>query len=191
MQGDFCAKVARRERPRRWIRDRLPFCNMLAGRVFARCSPNIVKTAGYIPTMRLLCIGRHPYLSEHLARFFDELGAETVSCVGMCDAEDFVRRHDPDAIICDYDLLATFSLGAWEVDPALARVPIIAVSLTRHPGEAHLLDKNSIAGFLYLPTLDREDALSLLTAVQRRRRPIIPPPTALQWPGTTPAAPLN
>jgi len=141
--------------------------------------------------MRLLCIGRHPYLSEHLARFFEELGAETTSCVGMCDAAELVRRHDPDAIICDYDLLATFSLTVWENEPNLSRVPVIAVSLTRHPGEAHVLDINSIAGFLYLPTLDRDAALSLLSAVQRRRPPITPPPTALQWPGTTPVAHLR
>jgi len=158
---------------------------------FGHPSANIGWTAGYIANMRLLCVGRHPFLSEHLARFFDELGADTVSCVGMCDAEELVRRHDPDAIVCDYDVLATFSLSAWESDAVLSRVPFIAVSLTRHPGEAHLLDINSIAGFLYLPTLDRETALSLLNAVQRRRRPITPPPTALQWPGTTPVAHLR
>ena len=141
--------------------------------------------------MRLLCVGRHPYLSEHLARFFEELGAETISCVGTCDVAELVRQHDPDAVICDYDLLATFSLTAWENEPVLSRVPFIAVSLTRHPGEAHLLDINSIAGFLYLPTLDREAALSLLNAVQRRHRPITPPPTTLQWPGTTPVAHLR
>ena len=159
---------------------------MLADLRFGHPSANIASAAGYIASMRLLCIGRHPFLSDHLARFFEELGAETISCVGICDAEELVRRHDPDAIICDYDLLATFSLSGWESDATLSRVPFIAVSLTRHPGETHLLDINSIAGFLYLPTLDREDALSLLNAVQRRRRPITPPPTALQWPGTTP-----
>ena len=164
---------------------------MLTGVVFGHPSANIAWTARYIADMRLLCVGRHPFLSDHLARFFQALGAETVSCVGMCDAEALVRRHDPDAIVCDYDLLATFSLAAWENDSILSRVPFVAVSLTRHPGEAHLLDINNIAGFLYLPTLNREDALGLLNAVQRRRRPIHPPPTALQWPGTTPVARLR
>jgi hypothetical protein len=164
---------------------------MLADLRFGGRSANIGRAEGYIAAMRLLCIGRHPYLSEHLARFFEELGAETISCVGMCDAEELVRHHDVDAVICDYDLLATFPIATWEMDPKLSRKPIIAVSLTRHPGEAHLLDINSIAGFLYLPTLDREDALSLLDAIQRRRRPIIPPPTAFQWPGTTPVAHLR
>ena len=164
---------------------------MFSRRRFGHPSANIAWIDGYIPGMRLLCVGRHPYLSEHLARFFEELGAETTSCVGMCDVAELVRRQDPDAVICDYDLLATFSLASWENDRRLSRVPFIAVSLTRHPGEAHLLDINSIAGFLYLPTLNREDALSLLNAVQRRRRPITPPPTALPWPGTTPVARLR
>ena len=111
-----------------------------------------------------------------------------IRSTGACHVADLVRQPDPDPVICDYDLLATFSLTAWENEPVLSRVPFIAVSMTRHPGEAHLLDINSIAGFLYLPTLDREDALSLLNAVQRRRRSITPPPTAFQWPGTTPVA---
>ena len=140
--------------------------------------------------MRVLCVGRHPFLSEHLGRFFEKLGVETIPCVGMGEAEELVRRHDPDAIICEYDLLATISLGTWENDPILARVPLIAVSLTRHPGEAHLLDINGIAGFLYLPTLDHDDALRLLAAVQQKRGGVTPP-NVLPWPGTTPVAQLR
>jgi hypothetical protein len=140
--------------------------------------------------MRVLCVGRHPFLSEHLGRFFEKLGVETVPCVGMSDAEELVRQREPDAIICEYDLLATISLGNWESDPVLARVPLIAVSLTRHPGEAHLLDINGIAGFLYLPTLDHDDALRLLAAVQQKRGGLAPP-TVLPGPGTTPVAQLR
>jgi len=98
--------------------------------------------------------------------------------------------HEPDAVICDYDLLATISLTEWERDPTLSDVPVIAVSLTRHPGEAHLLDVNGIAGFLYLPTLDREDARRLLAAI-RPTRTRIDPPNVLPWPGTTPVAQLR
>ena len=152
---------------------------------------NFAAIARYIDRMRVLCIGRHPFLSEHLCRFFGSLGLDTVPCVGIPEAVAAVISAEPDAIICDYDLLATMSLVSWEDNPTLSSVPVIAVSLTRHPGEAHLLDVNGIAGFLYLPTLDREDALSLLNAVQRRRRPISPPPTTLQWPGTTPVAQLR
>jgi CheY-like chemotaxis protein len=140
--------------------------------------------------MRVLCVGRHPFLSEHLGRFFEKLGVETTPCVGMSDAEELVRQRNPDAIICDYDLLATMSLANWEADPVLSRVPLIAVSLTRHPGEAHLLDINGIAGFLYLPTLDQNDALRLLAAIEQKRGGVTPP-TVLPWPGTTPVAQLR
>ena len=138
--------------------------------------------------MRLLCVGRHPFLSEHLGRFFKELDVETIPCVGLAEAEELVREHRPDAIVCDYDLIATSSLASWEADPELSRVPLIAVSLTRHPGEAHLLDVNGLAGFLYLPTLDREDARRVLAAAQQKRGGVTAPPTALQWPGSTPVA---
>jgi hypothetical protein len=141
--------------------------------------------------MRLLCVGRHPFLSEHLGRFFKELDVETIPCVGLREAEELVRQHEPDAIVCDYDLIATCSLASWEADPQLSRVPLIAVSLTRHPGEAHLLDINGLAGFLYLPTLDREDARRVLSAAQQKRGGVKAPPTALQWPGSAPVAPVR
>ena len=135
--------------------------------------------------MRVLCVGRHPFLSEHLGRFFENLGLDCIPCVGLTEAEELVHVHEPDAVICDYDLLATKSLVDWEHDPALQDVPIIAVSLTRHPGEAHLLDVNGIAGFLYLPTLEPRDAHRLLAAL-KPRHPRINPPNVLQWPATTP-----
>jgi hypothetical protein len=144
--------------------------------------------AGYIPRMRVVCVGRHPYLSEHLVRFFENLGVECIPCVGLEQATELVSAKDPDAVICEYDLLATMSLAAWEEDPVLGQVPVIAVSLTRHPGEAHLLDVNGIAGFLYLPTLDPENAQRVLGAV-RRKRAGINPPTPLPWPVTTPLTP--
>jgi DNA-binding NarL/FixJ family response regulator len=139
--------------------------------------------------MRVLCIGRHPFLSEHLCRFFQRLGVETIPCVGIADAPESIRIENPDAVICDYDLLATSSLSAWERDPNLSQVPIIAVSLTRNPGETHLLDANAIAGFLYLPTLDLDDAHRVLAAA--RRRGGVEAPTALPWPGSVQAAQLH
>jgi hypothetical protein len=148
---------------------------------------NITSTARYILAMRVLCVGRHRYLSEHLCRFFECLGLDTIPCVGIREAANLVRVHEPDAVICDYDLLATISLADWERDPTMSGVPMIAVSLTRHPWEPHLLDVNGIAGFLYLPTLDREDARRLLAAI-RPKRPRIDPPNALPWPGTTAVA---
>jgi CheY-like chemotaxis protein len=145
------------------------------------------RVATYIPAMRVLCVGRHPYLAEHLCRFFEQLGLDTTPSVGLSDATDRVRDEELDAVICDYDLLATMPLERWERDPALSDVPLIAVSLTRHPGEAHLLDVNGIAGFLYLPTLEPEHAMRLLAAVRSRRKGINPPPV-LPWPGTISAA---
>ena len=144
----------------------------------------------YIVGMRLLCVGRHPFLSEHLGRFFQTLEVETITCVGIAEAEVVARRRNPDAVICEYDLLATISLARWEGDPMLARIPLIAVSLTRHPGEAHLLDINGIAGFFYLPTLDRDHALRLLAAVKRKRGGVTTP-DVLSWPGSRPVAQLR
>lgn len=151
---------------------------------------NFTAGARYILIMRVLCIGRHPFLSEHLCRFFGSIGLDTVPCVGIAEAVDAVVLHEPDAIICDYDLLATMSLVSWEDNPTLSSVPVIAVSLTRHPGEAHLLDVNGIAGFLYLPTLEHADAQRVLAAI-RPRRPEINPPHGLPWSETTPVARLH
>src|SRR5579885_1000948 len=125
--------------------------------------------------MRALCVGRHEFLSEHLARFFDDLGLDTVACVGMAEAAELVRTNEFDVIIADYDMLATTSLTEWEHDPVCAAMPVIAVSMTRHPGEAQLLDVNGIAGFLYLPTLDPSDAHRALSAVRRKNSGINPP----------------
>src|ERR1700742_4167589 len=133
--------------------------------------------------MRVLCVARHKYLSEHLCRFFDLLGVDTIPCVGVPEAMEMIRAGDPDAVICDYDLLATIPIGDWESDPVLGKVPVIAVSMTRHPGESHLLDINGIAGFLYLPTLDAEDAQRLLATVRQKRGGGINPPNVLSWPG--------
>ena len=108
----------------------------------------------------------------------------TTPCVGMQEALAMIPAQDPDVVICDYDLLATMPLGEWERSPALNEIPVIAVSLTRHPGEAHLLDINGVAGFLYLPTLVPADAQRLLMGL-RRRREGVSVPTSLPWPGTT------
>jgi DNA-binding NarL/FixJ family response regulator len=78
------------------------------------------------------------------------------------------RNYEPHVVVCDYDLLATLSLEAWENDELLSRTPVIAVSLTRRPTEVHLLDVNGIAGFLYLPTLTPELAHRILKAAAAR-----------------------
>jgi hypothetical protein len=132
--------------------------------------------------MRVLCVGRHPFLSTHLCRFFDALGVHTRAVVGLDDAIAAAAEYQPDAVVCEYDLLATIPLDGWERDPLLSRLPVIAVSLTRRPEEVHLLDVNGIAGFLYLPTLEREQALQVLGAATSWRRAAVKAPTSLPWP---------
>ena len=114
--------------------------------------------------IRALCVGRHPYLSDHFARFFSELGVDARSAVGLEEALVASRLFDAQVVICEYELLATLSIEAWENDELLSRKPVIAISLTRQPHEAHPLDVSGIGGFLYLPLLDRRAALRLISA---------------------------
>ena len=139
--------------------------------------------------MRALCVGRHRFLSDHLARYFGQLGFVTCSAVGLEGAVQAARQSPPDVMICDYDLLATLPLGDIEIDPVLSHTPVLAVSLTRRPEEVHLLDVNGIAGFLYLPTLTAEDARRALGALRGPvRGPTVP---VLEWPHVTPSLPLE
>jgi hypothetical protein len=124
--------------------------------------------------MRVLCVGRHSVLGQHLASLFQDFGATTCAAVGLAEALEVAHAFLPQAVVCDYDLLATVSLADWERDPLLSGVPIIAVSLTRRPEEAHLLDVNNVAGFLYLPSLEREDGMRLVAALRRREMSVHP-----------------
>ena len=123
--------------------------------------------------MRALCVGRHQFLSDHIARYFNGVGLDTVSVVGLEAALAAARRERPDVVICEYDLLATGPLTGWERDPVLSRTPVLAVSMTRRPHEGHLLDVNGIAGFLYLPTLTHEGALVALNGARARQRYVL------------------
>ena len=127
--------------------------------------------------MRALCVGRHRYLSDHFARFFSELGVETQAVVGLENALIASRVFQPNLVICEYEVLVTLPLEAWERDELLSRTPLIAVSLTRRPHEALLLDVNGIGGFLYLPMLDRDAALKIIKAAAFASQPTyIPSP---------------
>jgi hypothetical protein len=135
--------------------------------------------------MRALCVGRHRYLSEHLARYFGELGVETVSTVGLDGAAAIARAWNPDVVLCDYAVLAAVPLDEWARDEALARTPLVAISLTRAPDAASLNDVNGIAGLLYLPALTAAEALALVSAAARgnaHRSGVVAPPDALPWP---------
>jgi DNA-binding response OmpR family regulator len=117
--------------------------------------------------MRALCVGRHQYLSDHLSLYFRDAGLDTVAAVGLDGALAAARTEAPEIVLCDYDLLVSTPLDQWEQDEIVSRIPIIAVSLTRRPTEVHLLDINGIAGFLYLPKLDRETVRRVIGAASR------------------------
>lgn len=120
--------------------------------------------------LRALCVARHCFLSEHIARYFAQMGIATTNAVGLDLAVESVGDVSPDVVICDYDLLASISIDKWENDRLLSKTPVVAVSLTRHAEELHLLDVNGIAGFLYLPTLEWAPALKILHAAASRSK---------------------
>jgi hypothetical protein len=120
--------------------------------------------------LRALCVARHYFLSEHIARYFAQMGVTTTNAVGLDSAAKVAAHDSPDVVICDYDVLASIPLQEWEHDALLSRTPVIAVSLTRHAEELQLLDVNGIAGFLYLPTLEQVPALRILHAAAARSR---------------------
>jgi chemotaxis response regulator CheB len=132
--------------------------------------------------MVVLCVARHFYLAQHLARVLAQAGAETRSAVGFDEARAVAADCMPDVVAADYDLLATLPLGAWERDDVLARRPVIAVSLTRRPGESNALDVNGIAGALYLPEVGASGVLRVLEAAADRVA-VRAPAGALSWPG--------
>ena len=125
--------------------------------------------------MRMLCIGRHEFLSEHLCRFFSEAGTQCEPVVGVADAVKAAGAFEPHVIIAQSDLLSPAVLDAWSRESALADIPVLAVSLTRRPEENISADVGGIAGEIYLPTLRRADALALLECARQPRGVNIPP----------------
>ena len=119
--------------------------------------------------MRLLCVGRHAYLSEHLCRYFRELGADCAAAVGAAEAARLASRYEPHVIVCDCDLITPGLLDEWAVEPSVADVPLLAVSLTRRPEELPPVELLGVAGVLYLPALERSQLVSLLAGAHRRR----------------------
>lgn len=130
--------------------------------------------------MRLLCVGRHAYLSEHLCRYFRGLGADCVGAVGATEALANASRHEPHVVVCDCDLITPSLLDEWATASALADVPLIAVSLTRRPEELPPLELVGVAGVLYLPALERDQVYALLSGAHRRRG--VAPPIGWQPP---------
>ena len=129
--------------------------------------------------LHALCVARHRFIAEHLARYFAEVVVDTGAAVGVREAVESARERTPDVVVCEYELLATLPLDGWECDDVLRRTPFVAVSLTRPSGEMYPLDANGIAGFLYLPLLTAEDAHRVLHAAAARPTytPVATPPS--------------
>jgi hypothetical protein len=119
--------------------------------------------------MRVLCVGRHAYLSEHLCRYFGKLGAECESVVGATEVPAAASRFEPHIVVSDSDLLTPALLDLWSGDAALAGLPVLAVSLTRRPEDAPPAAVTGLAGVIYLPGLDRAQGLALLAGAYRPR----------------------
>jgi hypothetical protein len=121
--------------------------------------------------LRALCVSRHEFVSEHIARFFGEYGIATEPVVGVEAAVEAAQKIAPDVILCEHELLTGIPITAWENDACLSSTAVIGVSLSRRPNEAGVThDLNGVAGFLYLPTLDVENALRLIHAAAASTR---------------------
>jgi hypothetical protein len=125
--------------------------------------------------MRVLCVGRHQFLSEHLCRYFGQLGAQCEGAVGIGDAIGAADAFEPHLVIAECDLLVPSALDDWSASSGLRDVPVLAVSLTRRPEECLPADVSGLAGVIFLPALQRNDALSLLELARRPRGVEIPP----------------
>lgn len=131
--------------------------------------------------MRLLCVGRHAYLSEHLCRYFTDLGADCAEVVGASDAPRAAADYEPHIVICDCDLITPLLLDEWASEPSMARIPLIAVSLTRRPEDLPPVETLGVAGVLYLPALERAQVLALLAGAYRQLG--VMPPAGWESPG--------
>lgn len=137
--------------------------------------------------MRLLCVGRHAYLSEHLCRYFRELGADCAAAVGVADAAKVAESFEPHVVVCDCDLITPMLLDEWSSAPSLAELPLVAVSLTRRPEEMPPLELLGVAGVLYLPALGTAQIKALLAGAHRRRG--VMPPIGWRSPGVPESIP--
>jgi hypothetical protein len=139
--------------------------------------------------MRLLCVGRHAYLSEHLCRYFRAFGADCAAAVGASDAEVIAASFEPHVVVCDCDLITPTLLDEWAVAPSFADVPLVAVSLTRRPEEMPPLELLGVAGVLYLPALEADQVQALLAGAHRRRG--VMPPVGWRSPGVPESIPAH
>lgn len=129
--------------------------------------------------MRVLCVGRHAFLSEHLCRVFGDAGAHCETVVGSHAVPPAAARFEPQVIICEGDLLTPAVLEHWAQEGALTNTPVLAVSLTPPPDDAvpaELSGTDSPAA-IYLPSLNRTQVAALLQSARSPRGVSAP----LQW----------
>src|SRR5437763_10989381 len=100
--------------------------------------------------MRVLCVGSHASLSEHLCRVFREAGAECEPAVGGPEALRVAVRFEPHVAVCDSELVTPALLVPWALDPVLGDVALLAVTLTHRPAdqEPATLSGGATAGYL-------------------------------------------
>jgi chemotaxis response regulator CheB len=137
--------------------------------------------------MRVLCVGRHAFLSEHLCRIFRDAGAECEPAVGATEALRRASELEPHVIVCDCDLITPALLDSWATDPTLGQVPVLAVSLTRGPEESTPVELYGLAAVIYLPSIEREQLMALLAGLRRPRGVTTPP----AWQMPAPAASVH
>ena len=126
-------------------------------------------------------------LSRHIAALCADAGGDCRIAVGADDGLRAARHDPPDVVLCEVDLLVPETVSAWEREPCLARVPLLAVSLTRRQNESPVIAGTPLAGFLYLPALCEADLERALFAATGRGATA--PPNALRWPSAEAPAP--
>lgn len=121
--------------------------------------------------MRVLCVGRHAFLSEHLCRVFGAVGALCEPVVGTAAVPAAATRFEPSVVVCEGDVLTPHVLVSWAQESSLAGVPVLAVSMTPRPDDVFPADLSAgdAAAVVYLPSLDRGQLAALLATVCQPR----------------------
>lgn len=138
--------------------------------------------------MRVLCIARHPMLSQHIASLCTSASVDCHPVVGMIEGMYAARASQPEVVLCEVDLLVPDAMRAWEEDPVVSLVPLLAVSLSRRQNETPMLLGAPVAGYLYLPTLGSHDLGRALAAASGRGTSA--PHDAYRWSRDTESAPI-
>jgi len=133
--------------------------------------------------MRVLCVGRHAFLSEHLCRVFRDAGAECEPAVGAAEALRRAADFEPHVMVCDCDLVTPALLDSWSAHPELANIPVLAVSLTRRPDDVVPSELcGGLAAVIYLPSLELDQVRRVLDALHRPRGVVVPPSWRIDQP---------